>query len=377
MTTRQNRREEEALTKYRALLPYLQGQATLASIAQANDVDVRTIRRWVRSLQSSGFRGLMRTIRADCGIRKVPLELQHLIQGLFLQRPPMPISTIHRRIASVCKQHDWDLPCYGTVYAIVQALPAALITLAQEGAKAYKNKFDLILTREAERANEIWQADHKELDIVVQADGKPIKPWLTAIIDDYSRAVSGYFIGADAPSVLRTALALRQGIWLKSDPTWAIAGTPDYFYVDHGSDFTSRHLEQVAADLRVTLIFSDIGEPRGRGKIERFFRSVNQLFCAGLPGFIDSGVVTPGKLLTLEEFEESFHKWLISDYMQRDHSEIGMSPFAKWTEAEVVPRLPSSLELLDLLLLTVKKDRSIRSDGIHFNRLRYTNVAVN
>jgi len=42
------------------------------------------------------------------------------------------------------------------------------------------------------------------------------------------------------------------------------------FYVDHGSDFTSIHLEQVAADLRFQLIYSTVARPQGRGKIERF-----------------------------------------------------------------------------------------------------------
>lgn len=165
-------------------------------------------------------------------------------------------------------------------------------------------------------------------------------------------------------------------IWRKTDPNWSICGIPDEFYVDHGSDFTSRHLEQVAADLRITLTFSEIGEPRGRGKIERFFRSVNQLFCSGLPGYLAPEGKKGGKLLTLEQFEEAFHKWLLSQYMQREHSEIGTTPLAKWLAAEIIPRLPDSLEQLDLLLLTVKKDRSIRTDGIHFNRLRYANVAL-
>jgi len=376
LTTARNLREDKALAKYRLVLPYLQGNTSLASIAHSNGVDVRTVRRWLRSLEAKGFAGLIRDTRADRGKRNLPIELQKLIEGLFLRRPPMPISTIHRKIADVCKQHEWSVPSYPTVYRIVRALTPSLVTLAQDGSKAYKDKFDLVLIREADRANEVWQADHKELDILVTLDGKVIKPWLTAIIDDYSRAVPGYYIGADAPSVLRTSLAFRQGIWRKPDMNWAICGIPDSFYVDHGSDFTSRHLEQVAADLRVTLTFSEIGEPRGRGKIERFFRSVNQLLCAGLPGYLAPGAKKNGNFLTLEQFEIVFQNWLLSDYMQKEHSEIGMSPLAKWLAAEIIPNLPDSLEQLDLLLLTVKKDRSIRADGIHFNSLRYTNVAL-
>jgi transposase InsO family protein len=62
-------------------------------------------------------------------------------------------------------------------------------------------------------------------------------PWLTIVIDDYSRAVAGYYLGFEPPSSLRTTLALRQGIWRKGNPHWEICGIPDILYTDNGSDF--------------------------------------------------------------------------------------------------------------------------------------------
>jgi transposase InsO family protein len=50
-----------------------------------------------------------------------------------------------------------------------------------------------------------------------------------------------------------------------------VCGIPEVLYTDHGSDVTSRHLEQVGADLKIRLIFSMAGKPRGRGWIERCF----------------------------------------------------------------------------------------------------------
>ena len=207
-------------------------------------------------------------------------------------------------------------------------------------------------------------------------DGNPCRPWLTAIIDDFSRAVPGYYIGIEAPSILRTALAFRQAIWKKSDPQWLVCGIPDEFYVDHGSDFTSRHIEQVSADLKVGLSFSLVGEPRGRGKIERFFRSVNQLLCAGLPGYLTPRSKDDRPLLTLQQFQTAFHNWLVLNYLHREHSEIMTTPFQKWNSDNFMPRLPESLDQLDLLLLTVKKKRSVRTDGIHFETMRYTEPAL-
>jgi putative transposase len=100
--------------------------------------------------------------------------------------------------------------------------------LAHEGSKAYGETFELIHRREADRPNAIWQADHTLLDIMLVRDGaKPVKPWLTVIQDDYSRAVAGYFLFFKAPSTIQTALALRQAIWRKDDLRWHVCGIPD------------------------------------------------------------------------------------------------------------------------------------------------------
>jgi putative transposase len=156
--------------------------------------------------------------------------------------------------------------------------------------KRYREVFDLLYRREATHANAMWQADHTPLDILLLDEaGTPAKPWLTANEDDYSRMIVGYRLSFQESTALTTALALRQAIWRKEDPRWHAYGIPTVFYTDHSSDFTSKHMEQVAADLPMELIFSQVSIPRGRGKIERFFRSVDQLLLQGAPGYAPKG----------------------------------------------------------------------------------------
>jgi len=50
-------------------------------------------------------------------------------------------------------------------------------------------------------------------------------------------------------------------IWRKTDPAWLVCGIPGLLYSDHGSDFTSRHMDQVCADLHVQLVHSTAGQP--------------------------------------------------------------------------------------------------------------------
>jgi putative transposase len=63
--------------------------------------------------------------------------------------------------------------------------------------------------------------------------------------------------------------------------------------------------------------------------------------------------------------------WLLEDYHQRVQSEINAAPQARWEANGFLPRMPESLEQLDLLLLTVVKGRRVHQDGIHFQGRHY------
>jgi putative transposase len=185
-----------------------------------------------------------------------------LIEGLALRKPRPSVATVHRQAAEAARRHGWPVPSYGSVYPIVRELDPAMVTLAHEGQAAFRDRFELVYRHRAGQPNDTWQADHTELDILVlDTNGVTARPWLTTVIDDHSRAIAGYTVFLGAPSALQTSLALRQAIWRKPDPAWPVCGIPDRLYVDHGSDFTSKHLAQVAADLRIELVFSTVGRP--------------------------------------------------------------------------------------------------------------------
>src|SRR6266511_4055402 len=119
--------------------------------------------------------------------------------------------------------------------------------------------------------------------------------------------MAGYFLTFDAPSALNTSLALRQAIWRKDEPRWHICGIPQVLYTDSGSDFTSQHLGQVSVDLHMRLTNSIPGQPRGRGRIERFFKTVQQMLLCALPGYaLPQGPVRGVPQLTLGDLDARF-----------------------------------------------------------------------
>ncbi|MGP4103568.1 Mu transposase C-terminal domain-containing protein [Nonomuraea sp. KM90] len=260
------------------------------------------------------------------------------------------------------------------MHEIVRNLDPALVALGVEGSKRYREVYELVHRREASQPNQIWQADHTELDLwVIDPKGQPARPWLTAIEDDHSRAIAGYAVNLEAPSALSTALAFRQAIWRKAEPGWHVCGIPEIFHLDHGPDFTSAHLEQVMADLRVRPVFSKKGQPHGHGKIERFMDTMNQMCLAHLPGYAPKGSTgrAAQATLTLAELDAAIGRFIREVYNLRPHSETGLPPQARWEAGAFIPRMPDCLEQLDLLLCTVAKPRKVHTDGIQFLALRY------
>ncbi len=364
----------QALERFAIIRPALEEGVSQAQVARTQKLAASTIQSWIKRYREKGLAGLANNVaRSDKGkSRRLPTEAIQLIEGLALQTPPRSMASIHRQIVGIAKEQGWPAPGYTRVYTIVKKLDPALVTMAHQGAAAYREEFDLLYRRESPHANAMWQADHCELPILLLDEaGKPDKPWLTAIEDDYSRAIVGYRLSFQEATALTTALTLRTAIWRKEDPRWHACGIPTVFYSDHGSDFTSKHMEQVAADLPMELIFSQVSIPRGRGKIERFFRSVDQLLLQDLPGYAPKGSTGIKATLTLPDFEQRFRTWLLEDYHTRVHEETKCQPAERWEAGGFVPRMPRSLEQLDLLLLTVAKTRRVQQDGIRFQGYRY------
>lgn len=363
----------ESLKKFKIIEPILKKEKKISDVSKEEKIHFRTIQNWIKKYKKYGFVGLNRNKRNDAGIKRVCTEeVQNIIEGIYLRNSHLSKASIFRKLKDFTQKYNFKHPSYKTVCNIISSMPKDLVTLAHEGAQAYRQKYDLLYIHEAHNPNEVWQADHMLLDILVFSDNenkKTNRPWLTIIIDDYSRCISGYELSFMAPSAKKTSLALRQGIWNKKEPNWSICGIPSTLYTDHGSDFTSTHIEQVCADLKINLVFSTVGMPRGRGKIERFFRTLNQLLISDLSGYIGSNNSKP--LYSLSQLSSLIHKFIL-EYNQKENEQINKeTPKYRWEKNGFLPRLPESVEQLDSLLFTTTKLRKIGRDGIRFQGLKF------
>jgi hypothetical protein len=126
-------------------------------------------------------------------------------------------------------------------------------------------------------------------------------------------------------------------------------GVPEKFYSDNGSAFRSRHLALVAGRLGMHLPHTPAYRPQGRGKVERFFRTVREQCLDGL------------QPASLEKLQEAFTAWLDA-YHHRIHSGIGCSPMNMRIQVPKVTRVLPEVAQLDLFF-GMEERRKIHKDG--------------
>lgn len=372
--TRPGFASNRALSRFRLLQPHFEESVPLAVIARQEGMSERTLRRWKHRYTTKGIAGLERKQRSDQGSRRaINPELEAWVKQQATRRRRPTLVTLHRQVCERAAGLELSLPSYGVVTDIVRGISAGAKSLQVDSPNNYADTHELVHRREASGPNEVWQADHTLLDIeLLNNKGNPVRPWLSLVVDDYSRAIAGYFLSTSAPSAINTALALKQAIWHKEDTRWVICGIPEILYVDNGSDFTSEHLAQASVALKMQIVHSFPGKPRGRGRIERLFRTINDMFLADLPGRIIKGKALSAPTLTMEQFEALLAEFIHGVYHPRRHGTTGELPQKRWQAGGFLPNLPDSIIALNMLLLRVSRLRRVARDGIRFKGQRYT-----
>jgi len=273
-------------------------------------VSRNTLDRWTAAWRTGGFQALLPDPRV--GRPRVDAGALELAVTLKREQPRRSAAQIARIITEQCgtSPHERTLERHFRRVGLDRELAAT------QGALRAFGRF------EAEAPNQLWTADALHGPAVA---GR--KAYLFAAIDDHSRALVGYR-WALAEDTLRLEAALRAG--------FAARCLPGVLYVDNGSPFVSRQLERCLAVLGVRLTHSRPGQPQGRGKIERVFRTVREQFLVELD--------TRGGARDLEELNRLFGAWVEGVYHHRTHSETSQTPMERFL-AGAPPRLPSPAEL--------------------------------
>jgi len=236
-----------------------------------------------------------------------------------------------------------------------------------------------------EYSNQVWQCDHTRADLLlVDQHGEILgRPWLTTVIDTYSRCILGINLGFDAPSSQVVALALRHAILPKQYGAeyglhceWGTYGKPEHFYTDGGKDFRSEHLQQIGVQLGFVCHLRD--RPSEGGIVERPFGTLNTELFSTLPGYTGSNVqkrpedAEKEACLTLRQLEQHLVRYLVDNYNQRLDARMGdQTRFQRW-EAGLLA-MPPLISERDLDICLMKQSRRIIQRGgyLQFENFMY------
>jgi putative transposase len=276
-----------------------------------------TLDYWIREWRRGGYEALVPSVRQVQP--RTPDEVLALARALKRENPDRSAAQVRRILAA---QHGWAPDERTLQRMFVREGLTAMADAAKPAAAGVFGRF------EAARPNELWTGDalHGE-----RVDGR--KTYLFAFIDDHSRAIVGHRWGY-AEDTVRLGAALR--------PALAARGVPGSIYVDNGSAFVDSWLLRACARLGIKLVHSTPGRPQGRGKIERFFRSVTEEFVVEIVGRARGG----RPIADLAELNRLFTAWVETVYHRRVHSETQQEPLARWEAGKPFP-VPTTQDLAE------------------------------
>lgn len=341
--------QDKALWRYGVISPLLHRDANgltqaqvLQSLAQRTFVDpagghVRlseeTIRKWLYRYRSGGLPALSDKKRSDAGSLDVPEAIQDAVFDLRQGHPRWPLSRIFETLRSSGR---WNgrTPAPSTLYRFAKARG-----LQRSASHANADAFRRF---EFTSFGQLWMADFMHGPKLRIGKSKK-KTILHVILDDCSRYVAaGRFYTRETVEVLITEMMRAMTCF----------GVPERFYTDNGPCYASRHLKVVCARLGVDLLHTPPYRPQGRGKVERFFRTVRDGFLADCPH------------KRLDDLNAGFARWL-AQYHEAVHGSLERSPLQQRLQVENACRaLPEVARIDDLFRMhrrcRVYKDGAIR-----------------
>lgn len=284
------------------------------------------------------------------------------------------------------------LPTRRLITRLIKQIPAFDKHSARYGHEAARKAFRSVNGHRVTNAPlERAEIDHTILDLFVVDDRTSLpmgRPYVTACIDDFTRCILGIYVGFNPPSYQTVAQCLkdcfRPKVELRDEypeikSEWPAYGVMRELVLDNGLEFHSESLEQVCYSLGIEMHYSARREPWFKGKIERFFGSLNRGVAHGVPGTSFSNIFEkddydPAKhaVITLSTLKQIIRMWVADVYHQKHHRAIQTTPAAMWTSS-IKPediRLPDDSTQIDAVMGRVYR-RVLTHKGIEFEGLFY------
>lgn len=372
--------------------------------------DTTTLYRWMKLYGEQERLSALLPPKRSGGRGKGRLEPQReelietAITDRYLQRQRPTVKETSGYVARLCRQAGLKPPSLNTIRSRVLAIDErerykrrGHLKIVADRFTARPGKF-----QDAARPLDVVQIDHTKLAmIVVDRERRlPIgRPWLTLVLDVYSRMILGFCLGFDPPSALTVGLALshailpkeasleRHGLDLHAWPCW---GFPARILVDNGRDFHSKTLTRACEEYGIEIDYCPIAKPHFKAHVERMFRTIETAL-RSVPGTTfsnpaeRSGYDSEGAaVMTLDELEGWLMAWITGVYHQRAHSGMDEVPAMRWhhgllgderQSGKGIPGRPTDEDRLRIDFLPAQ-ERTIQTYGVRWDEINYYDDAL-
>jgi putative transposase len=309
-------------------------------------VAVETLRDWLMAYKAGGFDALRPKPRADIGrARAIPQPVADLLVHLKDEHRDWSVAMVIDKAKADSETSRATLLPVSTVHRLLSRA-GVMGKRPEEPTNKDRRRFGY------EHAGELWMSDVMHGPAVVVGGRRKQKSYLIGFLDDATRVVP-YAAFALSENTSAFLPVLRQAVMRR--------GVPLRLYVDNGSAFRSHHLSLICARLGITLIHARPYQPQGKGKQERFFRTVRMQLLPTL-GETDLG--------SLDALNRRLWAWVEGEYHQSPHKGLdGATPLDAWAmRSGDVRAVGPELDLREMFLLEasrrVRADRTVSLDGV-------------
>ena len=366
----------------------------------------RTVRRWLTERGSPGDRPF-RQMMSQSGRVKRRQRLPTIVHDrmnafalLYWADRSVAISDAYARLIKALGEIDagrdipLPRPSKEAFRKLVRSLECFDTYKARYGKQLAKARFEGCGEGlRASRFLELGCLDHKLLDnvVVIDLDQRlPMgRPWLTAIIDVYTRCIVGFVITFEPPSLYSVTECIKRanspklqlfGSTSRRPGLANIFGRFDEIVVDNGLELVGTAFEDAGADCGFSIRWAPVRSPTYKAVIERFFRTIDDRLLHKLPG----STLNPKALreleidpendavLTIEQLESLIWE-LIDLYHQEIHSGINACPLQLWEHDEKAYGIDviADVRQLDKMAGAMEPNRRLTRAGIEFLGLQY------
>lgn len=323
-------RDEEALERYRMILPLLDPEIDSAKrcmlreqIAEREGKSIRTIYRYEKQYREAQFEGLLPKQREKRRSQKLPENWEEIVCEAIQLKKEVPKRSI-RQIIVILESEGYAAPG-----VIKQSTLQRYLYEAGMGKKALKRYMEERKPSSKKFCRdhrlELYQGDIKYGPVIRDQQGRKIQTYLSSVIDDHSRLIieSAWYDNQREGIVEDTVhkAVLKYGVF-------------DRFYVDNGKQYISKHLQKSCARLGIRVLHAPPYSGKSKGKVERFHQTVDR--------FIAELAVAP--VHTIAEMNAKWKIFLEEDYQKKAHGGIagyyrskgidvpteGISPIREW-----------------------------------------------